>query len=158
MGYELGLVKDGCIEDDHKFKIGLFRNESLNLLKESSNSKKILQKLSSLKEWFTDELVTKRHSSAHRVPLYVIPVLFSEKDAQQFNKLEREYLSLIRQGDLDQAFNASNKSYALGKFSHMFGHENNCLFPIYPTLIVDCSNVLSIVEIVIDFLASSSKI
>lgn len=53
---------------------------------------------------------------------------------------------------IDEAADSIGKSYSLGKLPLMFGHEDNCIFPIYPTIIDDCNNSLSIIDEIVNYL------
>lgn len=141
----LGKAKDGKIPTGG---VGLFSDKTQTHLNPELRN---YLKSESIKTWYKGYSKNYRDSLAHRIPLYVPPVLLNEEEAKKYQEIEKQIqeLDFGKQSDRDKYEEQLEVQQQLGKASHLFAHSmNEGSKPVYfhAQVLADFSTVKEVIE------------
>ena len=90
----------------------------------NSNLNQLSDTLVTFRDWYWD-MRAFRDPAAHRIPLSVPRSIFSEEDAKEHERLNKEAAELIANGERDSGMSLIHQSYQLGKYMRIFVSETS---------------------------------
>lgn len=112
--------------------------------------------LSPFDDWVR-KLATRRDPVVHRIPLYVVPSVLNEAEANRYRELGIRHSESLFAADLAAADEADNEQRSLGTFGSFFAHDPFAeTYPIYPTIPADLGCLVRIHHIVVRHVTGGS--
>ena len=137
--FEKGFTEADC----HKNNVSLFSPKYRRLPFYRS-----ISDLERYDEWYK-ELRGRRDPVAHRIPLSIVPAVYTPEEAERFRTLSEQHLQAGAALDFQSAEEKMSEIDRLGKFSGFFVHHpEDPIYPIYPTIPGDLANLVRIGNIV----------
>jgi hypothetical protein len=134
--------------------VNIFKKKFLNKITFTKNCKPFFDYYNSFKDWYWEEFTSRRHPSAHRLPLYIPHRAFESKDQNDlYNDLYKRFFDEFNKQNYEKSEDLLNEMDAMGRFIPFFTYNFEEFFPIYPTITNDTQKVFNIIETTISFLA-----
>lgn len=111
-------------------------------------SKDFSNYLNGCEPWF-HQLENFRHALAHRIPLFVIPIVFNKQEAEEFNKIQKEAHEAFMRFDFKKVEALFLTSNTLGKFLPYMTHsfeEKSLQLPFHFQIIIHWKTIIEISE------------
>lgn len=107
--------------------------------------------LDSTKNWYEEYVKNYRDALAHRIPLYVPPLIVTDAEAARWRELDSRIWECIQNHEFEALEDLKGEEAALGIVCDMFSHslsesESKTLY-IHPQLLVDGATVLELCEV-----------
>lgn len=149
--YEYKLLD---IDNKEEYEIGqkanMFGDKFLEQL--SDVAPKIVESLKDKLEW-NSELKKLRDPVAHRIPIYAVPALLDINELDKYKKVSAEANTALSEGNYELSGRLFKELNNVGDYEPYFAYsptENNTFRKVYPKVGEDITEVLDIIDVIID--------